>query len=108
VGELPIAVFKRWMHSREEDSAGLSVYRPVQYPFPPSRGRSGFEIHPDGVFIGVMIGQADGQRARRGQWRPEGENRLRIEYDDGGAELLTIRSVDDDVLRVEQRAIERK
>lgn len=94
-------MFKRWLHSREEDCAGLLVYRPVSYSFRPSRGRTGFEIHPDGEFIGIKIGRANGQAARRGRWRLEGNDQLHIVYDDGGEEVMTIRSVENDILRVE-------
>jgi hypothetical protein len=38
-----------WSHSHEEDHDGLRVFRHAGYPFPPSRGRLGFELLPDGA-----------------------------------------------------------
>ena len=35
---LPPALFRQWTHSREEDRAGVEVYRPDGYTFPPSHG----------------------------------------------------------------------
>ncbi len=38
-----------WRHSHEEDEANdIAVFRPVDFPFPPSRGRAEFELLPDG------------------------------------------------------------
>lgn len=98
--QLPEAAFKYWVHSREEDSAGVRVYRPKGYRFPPSRGRTGFQIRPDGEFVRIDIGPADGQRGVRGQWRAEPGQRVRIQYDDGREETITILSVEEEVLRV--------
>jgi hypothetical protein len=35
----PAALFRRWVHVREEDHAGVRVYRPADRPLPPARGR---------------------------------------------------------------------
>jgi len=75
-------IFRRWLHSREEDSPSERVYRTANFPFRPSRGRAGLEIHPDGTFVAIGIGLADGQRARRGRWREE-DGAIRVRYDDG-------------------------
>jgi hypothetical protein len=98
--QLPESVFKRWMHSREEDAPGVTVYRPQGYRFPPSRGRSGFEILPDGGFLRIDIGPADGQRGVQGRWRVEPDQRVHVEYADGREETLSIISVDDEVLKI--------
>jgi hypothetical protein len=100
MNQLPETVFKRWIHSREEDSPGIQVYRPPSYSFPASRGRTGFEISPDGGFLRIDIGAADGQRGIRGQWRVEPDQRVHITYGDGREEILTIISVDDEVLKI--------
>jgi hypothetical protein len=99
MADLPVAIFRRWLHSREEDSPSERVYRTADFPFRPSRGRAGLEIHPDGTFVAIGIGPADGQRARRGSWREE-HGAIRVRYDDGGEQVLRILAVGDDVLRI--------
>ena len=57
---LPRALFRHWVHSREEDSGDIEVYRPDGFAFPPAFGRDGFEMRVDGEFIQDDIGPADG------------------------------------------------
>ena len=38
-----------WSHSHEEDHDDVRVFRHAEYSFPPSRGRLGFELLPDGA-----------------------------------------------------------
>lgn len=101
VSQLPDGVFKSWIHSREEDSSGIRVYRPKGYRFPPSRGRSGFEIRPDGRFVRIDIGPADGTRGVPGRWHAEPGQRVRIQYDDGREEVMTLVSLGEDLLKVQ-------
>jgi hypothetical protein len=56
---LPPILFQRWVHSYEDDTAELRVYRPAGYDFPPARGRDGFEITPEGVFTLLGPGRSD-------------------------------------------------
>ena len=42
-GDLPSAIFRHWIRSREEDTGDIEVYRPEGFAFPPSFGRDGFE-----------------------------------------------------------------
>src|SRR5438034_663791 len=46
---------RRWLHSHEEDADAAKVYRPDDYPFPPARGRMGFELKPDGSLLEALI-----------------------------------------------------
>ena len=41
-------ISKFWIHSYEEDTEDVRVYRPRSYDFPLSRGRTGFEIKKNG------------------------------------------------------------
>ncbi len=69
----PRALFQCWAHSHEEDTASECVYRPASFAFPPSRGRSSFEIKPDGTMAGDAPGPVDrpvptvGRRSYRGE-----------------------------------------
>jgi len=68
VSGLPADLFRHWVHSREEDAAGLEVYRPDGFDFPPSFGRDGFEMFVEGRFVQDDIGPADGIVQTEGQW----------------------------------------
>ncbi|MBI4700686.1 MAG: hypothetical protein HY744_05900 [Deltaproteobacteria bacterium] len=67
----PAVLCRRWLRSHEEGSPDELVFRPAGYAFPPSRGRSGFELRPDGALVRIAIGPADGPRESAGRWRLE-------------------------------------
>ena len=57
-----------WVHSHEEDSAQQKVYRHDTFEFPPSRGRSGFELHVDGTMSEFGPDASDRTSSRPGRW----------------------------------------
>ncbi len=59
MGELPHELFRRWLHSHEEDEGDVRVYRPAGYDLPPARGRRGIEFRPDGELLVYAPGPAD-------------------------------------------------
>ena len=61
------------MHAHEEDSETEIVYRPAGWALPPSRGRSGFDLHADGSLVRIRPGAADRPEESRGRWRLEGD-----------------------------------
>ena len=67
--KLPDALFKRWIHSYEEDSPGFRVFRPTTFEFPPARGRLGFEIRRDGTFSRFDFARGDGSKEELGTWK---------------------------------------
>lgn len=64
---------KRWLHSHEEDTATEMVFRDSSFAFPPSRGRVGFELKPDGTYIDLGIAPADGVVETPGTWNLQGD-----------------------------------
>jgi hypothetical protein len=68
------------------------VYRPADADLPPSRGRRGLELNPDGSFADVRPGADDRPRRAAGRWGLEGDDRLVVETE-GGAERRTLRVV---------------
>jgi hypothetical protein len=99
--DLPRQLFRHWIHSREEDQADVQVFRPPDFPFPPSFGRDGFEMRPDGQFVQHDIGRADEPVQVRGRWTQQGKNRVAVRF--GGARedfAFTVVSVDDTLLRI--------
>lgn len=97
-------LFKHWIHAHEEDTDDVQVYRPSEHTFPPSRGRTGFEIKDNGEFIQYEIGPNDAPQPVPGRWHREGAQRIRVDLEGGKYRsfTLTIVSVDDQVLRVRQ------
>ncbi len=78
---IPDQIFRRWVHSFEEDEQGGRMYRPVDYPFPPARGRAGIEFRPDGTFIEWAIGPTDAPRGIRGRWRAVDDQNVNVTFE---------------------------
>jgi len=68
----PELLHRAWVHSHEEDSEGRTVFRPSTYAFPPSRGRTGFELRPDGTLLETGIGPTDRRTHTAGKWTLDG------------------------------------
>jgi hypothetical protein len=100
--ELPSALFRRWVHVREEDSADIRVYRPADRPLPPARGRDGIEFHPDGTFVDWEPGPVDAPvTSGEKTWTTDGTDTVRLRDRAGRtAVVLKIAAVTDDVLRL--------
>lgn len=93
-----------WIHSHEEDTPDVRVYRPADYPFPPARGRDGFEFRPDGELVYLGIARADGTEESNGRWTVEASNRVRIEVQSERIEPFTLEvvSCDGEMLKVKR------
>ena len=63
---------RRWVHSHEEDTDGEMVFRPATHPFPPSRGRTSFELRPDGTYVEKSPGPVDLPEHSTGSWSLDG------------------------------------
>ncbi len=72
-----------WVHSHEEDSGELKVFRPRRFEFPPSRGRQELELKADGSTVVHSPGPVDVPEEAAGAWELEGET---LRLDTGGAE----------------------
>jgi hypothetical protein len=68
-------VGRRWVHSHEEDTDDELVFRPADHPFPPSRGRTSFELRPDGTYVESSPGPVDVPEESTGSWSLD-EDRL--------------------------------
>ena len=92
----------RWLHAHEEDTAETKVYRPESYPFPPARGRDGFEFKTGGALVYLGIARADGTEESIGRWTIEAPNRVRITVEHERIEPFTIEviSCDQETLRI--------
>jgi hypothetical protein len=93
VTDVPEELLKHWVHSHEEDTGDLRVYRPADYDFPPARGRRGFELKPDGRLLVYGPGADDRPEATTGRWESSDGGRVRL-----GDEEFEIVSVEPDRL----------
>jgi hypothetical protein len=104
MSELPNEIFRKWMHSFEEDTEGIKVYRPTEYGFPRARGRDGIEFRPDGVFIYLGIGPTDAPRGINGHWKMESSGRVLVSFEGNvqPSRILEILQIDAGILKVRQ------
>jgi hypothetical protein len=95
-------LMQRWLHSHEEDTRTDKVYRPASFPFPPSRGRTGFELRPDHSYIRSGIAARDGVSEEQGTWeiKENGEKQIILKSPSGDQLMLRVVSVDHDRLVV--------
>ncbi|MGZ9112552.1 MAG: hypothetical protein ACXW3X_16135 [Rhodoplanes sp.] len=105
-GDLPAAIFRHWIHSREEDTGDIEVYRPEGFAFPPSFGRDGFEMRKNGQFIQDDIGPADGVVQVLGRWTSLGSRRVSVSFEGTDREgySFEIVTVDDTILQIRREA----
>jgi len=105
---LPRALFRHWVHSREEDSGDIEVYRPDGFAFPPAFGRDGFAMRVDGEFIQDDIGPADGIVQTSGRWTATGPQQIEVSFDPQEREgfSFAIVSVDDTILEIRRQRTE--
>lgn len=92
----------------------MRVYRPKGHRFPPARGRDGFEVKADGVFVAHEIAPTDGTEKIAGRWEWRGPDLLLVTFKDAKPRAVTpgevppppaprslrIRSCDEEVLRI--------
>lgn len=104
MADLGSCILGRWIHSHEEDTQGVMVYRRKGYGFPPSRGRTGFELREGGKLTYFAIGRADGSEQFSGSWAIEGSNRIRISVNSDRIHpfLLYVVVCDNKTLKVKQ------
>lgn len=104
--QLPPQIFKHWIESREDKDStpNVSVFRPSDYKFPPSRGRRGFEIRKNGEFILHEIGGTDRPVQTVCKFTVEGPNIIKVDQVGSRPFTLRIVSIDDNgnILRVER------
>jgi hypothetical protein len=74
-------IVRHWVHSHEEDTPNALVYRPDTYKFPPSRGRTALELHPDGTYVGADIGADDRPTRTTGNWSLNQDHQLTLTDD---------------------------
>jgi hypothetical protein len=101
--DLPPELFIHWIHAREEDQDDIQFFRTEGFSFPPSFGRDGMEIRPDGTFIQDDVGPADGIVQTPGRWTLEGPGRIAVRFDGAREDYaFTLVSVSAELLQIRQ------
>jgi len=95
-------IFQKWIHSYEEDTPGLKVYRPSSFDFPPGWSRKGMEFKQDGNFILYDIAPNDMRMEVLGNWEPMSNNNLKISFQSGKKEsyILEIEKLSPNILKI--------
>ena len=92
------ALHGRWVRSNEDDTDDEVVFRPADYAFPPSRGRTSIELREDGSYVECAPGPVDVPEEWAGRWSLEG-NRLVLEAEgDRPGHAWEIASADEECL----------
>jgi hypothetical protein len=91
---------RRWVHSHEEDTEDEMVFRPATHAFPSSRGRTSFELRPDGCYVERSPGPVDVPEESRGRWSLEGDRLLLNVEGDRPGRAWEITAAEDDRLAV--------
>lgn len=102
--EMTACLLGVWMHSIEEDTQELTIYRPGDYAFPPARGRTGFEFITAGYLVYHGFGPADEPEVTNGRWELISPNLVTIEVNQeqgpSPRETLEIVACSDDLLQI--------
>jgi hypothetical protein len=93
-----------WVHSHEEDTDTELVFRPADYQFPPSRGRRGLLLNPDGSLVRTDPGPVDRPQSQTGRWELTSDGDLILSPGSPSArsQSLRIASVDKDKLTIKK------
>ena len=95
-------VGRRWVHSHEEDTDREQVFRPAEHPFPPSRGRTSFELRPDGTYVESSPGPVDAPEESTGSWSLDGDRLILGAEGDRPGHAWEITGAQDDRLTVKR------
>lgn len=94
-------LLKPWIHSREEDANGITVYRPSTFAFPLSRGRDGIEFQPHGTALLTDPGRDDRGRTTTALWKSLTDDVIELGVEGASrSRRMVIVECNDDVLRV--------
>lgn len=95
---------RTWLHSFEEDQADILTYRPNDYDFPPSRGRTGFLLEENGVIKEYNIAPTDGLEEKIGHWEFTSDKQVLVTFSEHDQPeeryIIEIISLKDNVLKL--------
>jgi len=68
----------KWIHSHEEDTEDVMVFRKENFEFPPSRGREKMEFKEDGTFVKTSIKSNCGFEEKKGKFEETSPDEIKI------------------------------
>jgi hypothetical protein len=89
-------LYGRWLHAHEEDTEDEMVFRPATTDLPPSRGRRGLELNPDGTYAEIRPGPDDRPEKASGGWAVEDDEWLVVETEARASRRMHIVAADGD------------
>ena len=92
---------RKWTHSFEEDNEQEQVFRPVNFPFNRSRGRSQFDLKENGDVASFQLGRNDVPEQITGSWVIEGDH-LVLNFHDGSSQVFSVKEVNENKLVVKK------
>ena len=94
----------KWRHSFEEDTPGVTVYRPADlFAFPPARrGRETLDFGETGALVMSAPGPDDRPRETSGGWTALGMNRFSLGGASGAQRTIEIIQSTPEVLKVRE------
>lgn len=106
MADLPAAILRHWVHSREEDAGDVSVYRPSGFPFPPTRGRDGIELRAGGDLLRHGPGPTDRSAVSPGRWQALSTTEVELRFNDAQQmpKRFSVIEVSDQVLKLKWSA----
>lgn len=87
-------LLQSWLHAHEEDTPTTTVFLPQSHPFPPSRGRTGYEFQPEGHLVEQGPGPTDRRQTSTGSWSLDEQNRLVLRMPGKPEQVLEIESLE--------------
>jgi hypothetical protein len=91
-------ITQAWIHSHEEDSGDELVFRPAAYSFPPSRGRTGYDLRSNGTLRLTGPSPEDRQSSSDGTWQLTEPGELVLNVAGQGVRRYVITSLSKDKL----------
>jgi len=105
-------ITKKWRNSYEDetDPNNEKCYRPSDYEFPISRGRSGIEFKPDGMFAYNYPGPTDMMMSDKGTWMRLSDKRIKVKFDESRTGrvdefIVEIISITDEILKIKPMSL---
>jgi hypothetical protein len=97
-------IFQKWLHSYEEDTKELKVYRPSSFDFPRGWGRSGMKFEESGTFMLFDIAPNDAIVQIPGKWHQISKGKLAISFPSEEKEDYTIEinEINSEILKVKK------
>jgi hypothetical protein len=104
LGNLEACVLGHWIHSHEEDTPRIAIYRQREYEFPPARGRTRFDFMASGKATYYDIADSDGGQELSGRWEMQGNDEIKITFDDERIEPIVLHILTCDADRLAARS----